>query len=478
MLYIQLIDIVSFIVCLNITANITGINVTDTVNSQTNNKAEHFEPLPKSTQNETSVDELTNQETREILTPLAFNIDKSLFGMALAVPWRRGAALTIDLFLVALLSEVPGELLALLVAVTLFNVGSKKRAKKSGKTNTIRRTTLRLVAACIVFVVLIDVLPQLFSKLETLNNNVEQASKSEGVSSGNNNEINQNSTSNDFIKVTLTLAANLAVSHSECVKFSCWQELSQDLASGYLEQSTSKQEAEQFNVSLLENIAEKSTLTEQEIATIKAKLQALNDNSSVEQVLKDQQLLSTSDNNSVEISEVDHKASVTKNASQRLVNNAVQESVKEEKSEQDKSLQKANDTERESSEPVMPEPVNPKVYKGLAWLKGLVEDLGLGFGWAAFYFTMFTALWYGQTPGKKLFNIRVIQLDGTPLSVWDSFGRYGGYGAGIATGLLGFAQIFWDPNRQAIHDKISSTIVINDKGFGRKKYKQNITEKA
>jgi len=61
LLYIQLIDIVSFIVCLNITANITGINVTDTVNSQTNNKAEHFEPLPKSTQNEMSVDELTNQ---------------------------------------------------------------------------------------------------------------------------------------------------------------------------------------------------------------------------------------------------------------------------------------------------------------------------------------------------------------------------------------------------------------------------------
>ena len=457
--------------------------MTDTVNSQTNNKAEHFEPLPKSTQNETSVDELTNEETREILTPLAFNIDKSLFGMALAVPWRRGAALTIDLFLVALLSEVPGELLALLVAVTLFNVGSKKRAKKSGKTNTIRRTTLRLVAACIVFVVLIDVLPQLFSKLETFNNNVEQANKSEGVSSGNNNEINQNSTSNDFIKVTLTLAANLAVSHSECVKFSCWQELSQDLALGYIEQSTSKQEAEQFNVSLLENIADKSTLTEQEIATIKAKLQALNDNSAVEQLLKEQKLLSTSDNNSVEISEIAHKAGVTENAPLTLLSNVNegspnQEIAKQEKPEQDKSLQEANDTALESSEPVILEPVNPKVYKGLAWLKGLVEDLGLGFGWAAFYFTMFTALWYGQTPGKKLFNIRVIQLDGTPLSVWDSFGRYGGYGAGIATGLLGFAQIFWDPNRQAIHDKISSTIVINDKDFGRKKYKQNITEKS
>ena len=40
------------------------------------------------------------------------------------------------------------------------------------------------------------------------------------------------------------------------------------------------------------------------------------------------------------------------------------------------------------------------------------------------------------------------------------YGRYGGYGAGFATGLLGFAQIFWEPNRQAIQDKISETLVI------------------
>ena len=40
------------------------------------------------------------------------------------------------------------------------------------------------------------------------------------------------------------------------------------------------------------------------------------------------------------------------------------------------------------------------------------------------------------------------------------FGRYGGYGAGFATGLLGFLQVYWDPNRQAIQDKISATVVI------------------
>ena len=99
----------------------------------------------------------------------------------------------------------------------------------------------------------------------------------------------------------------------------------------------------------------------------------------------------------------------------------------------------------------------------MEWLKGIIEDLGLGFGWAAFYFTVFTAVWHGQTPGKKALGIRVFQLDGTPLSMWDSFGRYGGYGAGLATGLLGFIQVFWNANRQAIQDQISATVVIDDR---------------
>ncbi|WP_299788606.1 RDD family protein [uncultured Shewanella sp.] len=100
-------------------------------------------------------------------------------------------------------------------------------------------------------------------------------------------------------------------------------------------------------------------------------------------------------------------------------------------------------------------------YSLISWTKGILNDLGLGFGWAAFYFTVFTAWFDGQTLGKKLFRIRVIQLDGTGLSLWDAFGRYGGYGAGFATGLLGFLQIFWDANRQAIQDKISATVVVD-----------------
>jgi uncharacterized RDD family membrane protein YckC len=97
----------------------------------------------------------------------------------------------------------------------------------------------------------------------------------------------------------------------------------------------------------------------------------------------------------------------------------------------------------------------------IAWIKGFMGDMGLSFGWAAFYFTVFTARFDGQTLGKKLLGIRVIKLDGVNISLWAAFGRYGGYAAGFTTGLLGFMQIFWDANRQGIQDKISSTVVID-----------------
>lgn len=96
----------------------------------------------------------------------------------------------------------------------------------------------------------------------------------------------------------------------------------------------------------------------------------------------------------------------------------------------------------------------------VAWLQGFIGDLGLSFGWAAVYFSVFTAWLKGQTIGKKLLGIKVVRIDGKRIDLWESFGRYGGYSAGVATGLLGFLQIYWDANRQAIQDKISETVVI------------------
>ena len=96
----------------------------------------------------------------------------------------------------------------------------------------------------------------------------------------------------------------------------------------------------------------------------------------------------------------------------------------------------------------------------MKWIEGILADLGISFGWAVAYLTVFISWNHGQTPGKRLLGIRVVQLDNKPLSLWAAFGRQGGYSAGLATGLLGFMQIFWDPNRQAIQDKLADTLVL------------------
>jgi hypothetical protein len=96
----------------------------------------------------------------------------------------------------------------------------------------------------------------------------------------------------------------------------------------------------------------------------------------------------------------------------------------------------------------------------MRWFANALDDLGIGFGWGALYFTAFTVLGKGQTPGKRLFGARIIRLDGRPVGWWLAFERFGSYFASFSTGMLGFAQIFWDRNRQALHDKAVETVVI------------------
>ncbi len=94
----------------------------------------------------------------------------------------------------------------------------------------------------------------------------------------------------------------------------------------------------------------------------------------------------------------------------------------------------------------------------------VADEVGLEVGWAALYFTLFPAFWRGRTPGKRLMGLRVVRLDGKPIGLWVAFNRFGGYAASVFTGLLGFFEMFWDPNRQALHDRIAATVVTHEKG--------------
>jgi hypothetical protein len=96
------------------------------------------------------------------------------------------------------------------------------------------------------------------------------------------------------------------------------------------------------------------------------------------------------------------------------------------------------------------------------FISATADDLGLGLGWSAVYFTSFLALMRGQTPGKRLLRVRVVRLDARPIGWWIAFERFGGYFASLTLGLLGFLQILWDRNRQGLHDKAVETVVIAD----------------
>lgn len=95
-------------------------------------------------------------------------------------------------------------------------------------------------------------------------------------------------------------------------------------------------------------------------------------------------------------------------------------------------------------------------------LSSVSDELGLGLGWLGLYFTAFLVLGGGQTPGKKLFRLRVIRLDGSAIGWWTALQRFGGYSASVFTGLLGFAEMIWDDNRQALQDKLVHTVVIQE----------------
>jgi uncharacterized RDD family membrane protein YckC len=77
------------------------------------------------------------------------------------------------------------------------------------------------------------------------------------------------------------------------------------------------------------------------------------------------------------------------------------------------------------------------------------------------YFAVLLKLMNGQTPGKKLFKLRVVSLTHHGMGWWQSIERALGYGASLLEGGFGFFQFYLNPNRMCVHDRIAETIVID-----------------
>jgi len=307
---------------------------------------------------------LSKAETREVITPYAFEVDNALLGLPLASPTRRALAMIIDVALIFLAAKLSATIIAFVAAVAFYRGTAQQYLPKM---SSVWRRVLKIMAASILFVSALAVLSIGIDYLES--DNADQGLTVQGVKI------------QDDIQLTSTEKKQVNAYLVQTADESCEQPCQLNALDNLIGQ--------------VPKLAEMDDLQSPQLAKVLLQLLVLSENNEI----KPTQLI-------------------------------------EDKPEQ------------------------TTTHSILQWGKGIIQDLGLGFGWAAVYFTLFSLLWRGQTPGKKLCNTRVVALNGEPLGLLDCFGRYGGYGAGFATGLLGFLQVYWDPNRQAIQDKISATVVI------------------
>jgi len=74
------------------------------------------------------------------------------------------------------------------------------------------------------------------------------------------------------------------------------------------------------------------------------------------------------------------------------------------------------------------------------------------------YFTYFHGT-VGQTPGKKMLGLKVIQTSGAPMTLGIAFLRWVGYLVSGIVFYLGFIWVGIDVRKQGWHDKIAGTYV-------------------
>ena len=90
-----------------------------------------------------------------------------------------------------------------------------------------------------------------------------------------------------------------------------------------------------------------------------------------------------------------------------------------------------------------------------------VQLLKILFGFIpTIYFTLTTFITNGQSIGKKILRIKIVSFYHRRLNLWLCVERSLGYIASTLELGLGFIQIFWNPNRMTLHDKIAETVVI------------------
>lgn len=400
-----------------------------------------------------SPEQLARRARRSVVSEEALFVSPDLLGLPLASPWRRGGAIAIDGILVSLLANAPSVLFGLAAAYVLFRVSGRGKVG-AGYVRRSFRLFFRVGAALVLFGVAVSLWDSVGDRFRSSGNETDEGGVRASI------EVEEEG----------GLARELNLTGLEAVQFGA------DVVT--LHTAENEEEAREAAVELLGRlragglsgadarnaVRDIATDTEARPWLAEAVADVLEADAAADQSAPG----ATEDNAEVEPDSliVAYAAAISGGDSARVDSlrpevvallsrdtvGVLADAITSLGDERARLETRVEELEEEVEE-------GPGL---MVLLRSFIEDMGLGLGWFGLYFTATTAMWHGRTPGKRVFGIRVISLTGKPIGWWAAFERFGGYAAGFATGLLGFLQIFWDDNRQAIHDKIAVTVVIRE----------------
>ena len=376
-------------------------------------------------------------DPRSIVTPYAFAVHPDLLGRPLATPWQRLGAILVDLVVIGFISQIGLAPLAIGSTALLFWLAFRKPGR------VVFGKVFRIAVGCLGFIVLFGTLGVIlwFRYEDEILSVFEVATSSQietGAPAGGGDRSDPEEDAVGFLDLVQGLRGALAVQGAATREEA--QAGMKEFALAASDAGLARSEVRGLLGGLIPEDAAWAPDTEDMVEEAMGLLAAAEANAQEDPV--------SEEGTSPEVASPALSPAAT-DSIDRLTQ--VIHLAQEELADNEAALER---TEQALAAERNRGPFN--------WLWDLIDELGTWSAWAAIYLTIAHAWWKGTSIGTRLFRIRVVMIDKRPLNWWLSFERTGGYAAGFATGLLGFAQIFWDPNRQAIHDKVSETIVIQD----------------
>lgn len=375
-------------------------------------------------------------DPRTIITPDAFSVAPELLNLPLAHPWRRAAAILLDLVLVAILANAPAVFFAFAAGLFVFwlAVRDRRTEARASTGGRIVRTTFGCLGAFTLVVAALAISAVLFGDADTTIAELENVDGRDiPVSVVAVSDLIRLARGGDSAEVAAAAGRMVERLRDEGVPPEEMRELVDEIRGEGGDGADRALEELDRAIADIDPAGgvDADTLAVDSLLARWAAARAAGDSAGMARfgpVLGAE----------LAAEELDERASEVRRLEGRL------ERLEDDLDETEEALEEERD-------------------RGiLASVYGLLDDVGLSLGWAGLYFTFFLGWWKGRTPGKRLLGIRVVRLDGRALGYWISFERYGGYAASLFTGLEGFARIFWDPNRQALEDRLAGTVVVRE----------------